>query len=262
MVRIPAGDFVMGSPMTEVGRIEDEGPAHRVTIRSFEVSKYPITVAQFRMFVSETHYEAGHACFTDEAGSFSIAEGRTWRNPGFVQGEDEPVVCVSWIDANAYTAWLSRKSGQTYRLLTEAEYEYANRAGSTAAHWWGDNAGTVCAHANVADLEVKVFHPAWATVNCHDGFARTSPVGHFRPNGFGLFDTTGNVWSWTQDCYAPSYVGAPEDGSAFLAGQCAQRVLRGGSWNRIPRFLRSAVRMSNLPTNRFSNTGFRVARSS
>ena len=261
MVRIAPGSFMMGTPDSEPGRYGGERPVHQVTIGyTFAVGEYPVTVAQFAKFVAETGYDAGSQCNTFQGGQYGLHDGRNWRSPDFAQGDDHPVVCVNWSDAQAYVAWLSRKTGQSYRLLSEAEYEYVNRAGTSTAYWWGDDADAACSYANGADLDIKAAVPNATTVNCHDGYTYTSPVGHFRPNGFGLHDTTGDVWSWVQDCYADSYGATPTNGSAMNGGNCGLRVVRGGSWNDDPRDLRSGTRDGYSADVRLNAVGFRVAR--
>jgi len=242
MVVIPTGSFSMGSPASEPGRGTDEGPQHFVTIGyRFEVSKYPIT------------FEEWDACVSDGGCNNRPAD------QGWGRGA-RPVINVSWDDAQSYVRWLSGKTGQPYRLLSEAEYEYVNRAGATTAYWWGNDPNAACAYANGPDLDFKAQYPNWTVVNCHDGFVTTSPVGHFLPNAFGLYDTTGNVWEWVEDCYHGSYDGAPTDGSPWTTGDCSQRVLRGGSWGNNPANLRAANRGWNTTDDRLNDIGFRVAR--
>ena len=167
----------------------------------------------------------------------------------------EPVVCVSWQDARAYVEWLSRQTDKTYRLLSEAEWEYVARAGSTTARYWGE-AGQ-CRYANGADSRTNFK----GRISCDDGYARTAPVGSYQANRFGLFDVLGNVWEWTQDCWNASYGGAPRDGRAWERGECSRRVLRGGSRDNSPRFLRSAYRLTrHTADHRLPFNGFRIAR--
>jgi formylglycine-generating enzyme len=184
---------------------------------------------------------------------------------------------VSYDDAQRYVQWLSRKTGKSYRLPTEAEWEYAARAGTTTARFWGDGRDQACNFANVADLTLAEALN-WNKGNknivfqCRDGYVYTAPVGSFRPNGFGLYDMLGNVYQWTEDCYQESYIGAPTDGSAVTSGECKFRVLRGGSWTGYPRFLRSAHRkrgyaadyripaVGAVADHRIGDVGFRVGR--
>jgi formylglycine-generating enzyme required for sulfatase activity/uncharacterized caspase-like protein len=247
MVVVPAGAFTMGSPSGEKGRSSDEGPQHTVTIgRPFAVGKLHVTVDQFGAFVRDTSYNAS-AC----------ANG-SWRNPLFTQDGSHPVVCVGWDDAKAYVDWLAKKTRKPYRLLSEAEWEYAARGrtspGAYPRFWFGDDEKDLCRYANFEDEAV----PGKKGAPCNDGYAHTSPAGHYEPNAFGLYDMAGNAWQWTEDCTHDSYNGAPADGSAWTT-QCrdGSRVVRGGSWLSDPPYLRSARRHTYSTNHAF---GFRVAR--
>lgn len=260
MVVIPPGEFLMGSPPDEKGRDNDEGPQHRVRIgEAFAVGKYEVTVGEYRRFVRESGHRSGNSCWTYDGGEWKDRSGRDWESPGFRQSDQEPVVCVNWEDAQAYVRWLSGKTGEEYRLLSEAEWEYAARAGTTARFPWGEDSGQsrICGYANGAGTETSF---EWRNKACRDGYERTSPGGVFPANGFGLHDMHGNVWEWVSDCWNESYAGAPRDGSAWLSGECSRRVLRGGSWNLSPRYLRSANRFRIGTGDRLSSGGFRVAR--
>ena len=261
MVVVPPGDFTMGSPSSEEGRWDDEGPRHRVTIgSSFSVGVYEVTRGEFGRFVSSTDRSMGDSCRTWENGEWKARSGLGWRNPGFLQTDSHPVVCVSWDDAQSYVAWLSRETGEAYRLLSESEWEYVARAGTVTRYWWGDGSSSQCRYANGADMSAKKHNSGWTVADCDDGYYQTSPVGSFGGNSFGLHDVHGNVWEWVQDCWNDSYAGAPGDGSAWEIGECSRRVLRGGSWNNDPGFLRAAIRYRVGTGVRFSNDGFRVAR--
>jgi formylglycine-generating enzyme required for sulfatase activity len=164
-------------------------------------------------------------------------------------------------DAIAYVAWLSTRTGKDYGLLTEAEFEYAARAGSPTRYWWGEESGnTTCTFANGFDLAAKRLRPDWASIGCDDRYALTSPVRTFPANRFGLFDMAGNVFSWVQDCYVEGYAGAPADGSARVEANCPVRAIRGGSWLNSEKGLRAALRDRDPPQGRYQNLGFRVAR--
>ncbi|WP_197471868.1 MULTISPECIES: formylglycine-generating enzyme family protein [Methylomonas] len=274
MVLIAAGDFKMGSPEGEAGRYDDESPQHAVTIsRPFALGRCEVTVGEFRRFVEATAYktsaERGAGCRSLDKTTNSWKENPAlnWRNPGFAPyDERHPVVCVSWDDAQAYIAWLNRELGlpaNTYRLPSEAEWEYAARAGSDTAYFWGD--AEQCGFANGADQTTKqsnsdLIDKAWTFADCSDGFAFTAPVASLQANGFGLFDTTGNAVEWVQDCWHDKYDGAPKDGSAWEPGTCEQRALRGGSWLYRPSNLRSAYRGRGRPDEANDGTGFRLAR--
>ena len=235
MVVVPAGTFTMGSPASEEGRVDWEGPQHSVTIPApFAVGVYEVTFAEWDACV-----RAG-GC-----GGYAPADH------GWGRGT-RPVINVDWNDAQAYVSWLSEQTGARYRLLSEAEWEYVARAGSVTARYWGESESGQCRYANGDD--------SW--VDCSDGYENTAPVGSFAPNVFGLHDVLGNVWEWTQDCWNDSYAGAPADGSAWMTGNCDSRVLRGGSWGIIPgNHPRSAFR-AGIPSDRRGNNrfGFRVAR--
>jgi formylglycine-generating enzyme required for sulfatase activity len=261
MVVVPAGTFTMGSPADEKDRFGDEGPAHQETIgASFAVGKLSITRGQFTAFVNESGYQVGPTCYTITATGTDAREtpGASFRDPGFPQDPDHPAVCISWDDAKAYVAWLSKRTGKTYRLLTEAEYEYADRAGTQMPYWFPN----YCDYANSADATAKARFPAWPTTAvCKDGYIYTAPGGSFAPNDFGLYDMAGNAWSWTEDCYNDSYNGAPRDGSAWIVGgDCSRHVLRGGAWDSDPRVLRSAYRIAGMSGDAINDGGFRIAR--
>lgn len=262
MVVVPAGRFTMGSPDAEQGRDPDEGPTVPVTIsKSFALGRVEVTRGEFLRFVKETARPAGEGCWTLTGKAFRRRAEAGWAEPGFVQADDHPATCVSWDDASAYAAWLAARTGKAYRLPSEAEWEYAARGATTGAHAWAGGATAGCAFANMADAAAKAVMPAgWSFVTCNDGHVHTAPVARYRANGFGLHDMFGNVWEWTQDCYAASHSGAPTDGRPRLAQPCGQRVLRGGSWMVEPRLVRSAARFGEAPPYRAFFNGFRVAR--
>jgi formylglycine-generating enzyme len=247
MIVVPAGEYTMGSPAAEPGRQANEGPRHRVRIgASFAVSQTAVSVGEYARFVADTHHDGGEACFTIEHGEYRLRGGRDWRRVGFKQTNNSPVGCVNWYDVTAYAAWLAKKTGHAYRLLSESEYEYINRAGSVSAYWWGDDIGknrTVCDGCGSA-VDNR----------------QTAAVGGFAPNAFGLYDTTGNTWSWLSDCWNADYAGAPADGSANMSGDCDLHVMRGGSVHSPVRELRSAARSRHWFSLRNIPVGFRVAR--
>jgi formylglycine-generating enzyme required for sulfatase activity len=267
MVVVPPAldSFTMGSQAIEAGHEDDEGPQHSVTIpKKFAVGKFHITVDQFSAFVKETKYDAGSRCSIYENGEWRRDQaGRSWRIPGFPQTPSQPVVCINWKDADAYVRWLSRKTSRIYRLLTEAEREYAARAGTATRYFFGDDEKDECRYGNGGDQTARSYVPGasnWASPSCSDGYAYTAPVGHFSPNAFGLYDMLGNAWTWVQDCYHENYTGAPSDGSAWEPEECDRRALRGGSWRDPLTNLRSASRGKQLPATRLIHVGFRVAR--
>ena len=275
LVVLPPGRFWMGSPAGETGRDADEGPRQWVTIpRPFALGRCEVTVGQFRRFVEATGYRTqaeqpgakGCEIWDSKSNKFTANPGRNWRDPGFPQTEAHPVTCVSHADAEAYMAWLSSRTGAIYRLPTEAEWEYAARAGSETANYWDDDpqGQTQCDYANGAGLEAKVIGATdWVYAACRDDFVHTAPVASLRPNTFHLYDMSGNVWEWTADCWHDNYTGAPVDGSAWQetgGGDCGRRVVRGGSWFDLPSLLRSANRFSYSPVIANDILGFRVAR--
>jgi formylglycine-generating enzyme required for sulfatase activity/DNA-binding winged helix-turn-helix (wHTH) protein len=228
MIVIPAGAFTMGSPAAEKNRYDNEGPQHQVTIASpFAVSKFDVTFAEWDACV----FVGGCPPAND------YGFGRDTR----------PVIHVSWEAAQKYVAWIAKMTGQPYRLPTEAEWEFAARAGTTTAYFWGDDVGETNAHCNgCGDLRLSP--------------RKTTPVGSYKPNAFGLYDMAGNVWNWMQDCYHDNYNSAPSDGSAWTSGDCTLRVVRGSAWNGSPSPVRMAVRLAHAITNQGGNVGFRVAR--
>jgi formylglycine-generating enzyme required for sulfatase activity len=237
MVVLPAGSFVMGAPAREKGRGADEGPVHRVTFGSpFAVGKYEVT------------FDEWAACERD--GACPVVNDQGW-------GQTRPAMNVNHEDAVRYVEWLAAKTGRPYRLLSEAEWEYAARAGSRKARYWGDSPRRACEFSNVLDQSVPSGY-SWAPSNCRDGQGNTAPVGSFKANAFGLHDMLGNVWEWVADCWNDSYVGAPVDGSAWTTGDCSQRVIRGGSWIDPAEDMRSANRTRLLPQTRYDFLGFRV----
>ena len=262
MVAIPAGSFEMGSPSNEAGRGDAEGPIHRVNVPAFALGRTHVTRGQFAAFVNETGYDAGQECVTFEGGKIEKRSGRNWRDPGYRQADGHAVVCVNWNDAKAYVDWLSRKTGKRYRLPTEAEWEYAARAGTTTARYWGESPDYACGYANVMDSTGKRTVPGvtWEAHNCDDGHAYTAPAGSFKPNAFGLYDMMGNAWQWLEDCPRDNYNSAPTDGSAWAGCGSDRRVLRGGSWSSRPKLARSAARFWFTAAARGNDFGFRPAR--
>ena len=269
MVVVPAGSYRMGSPSHEHGRDENEGPLHDVTISApFAIGRHEVTVAEFGRFVDGTGYAAGNSCTVYEDGkSWGDRADRSWRNPGFGQSGRFPVVCVNWKDAQAYVAWLSRETGEEYRLPSESEWEYAARAGTSTSRYWGEGESGQCRHANGADESMKERYSdraGWTVASCRDGYVHTAPVGSFAANNWGLRDVLGNAREWTEDCWNHGYAELPSDGSAWEYEDCAMRVQRGGSWSSTSSALRAAFRIRRTirpgSSNREADVGFRVAR--
>jgi formylglycine-generating enzyme required for sulfatase activity len=261
---IKPGTFLMGSPKDEEGRYDNEGPRqHEVEItQAFYMGVYPVTKGQFAAFAKAAPYtteaETDGKGFGYNASTKTFEIGKySWRDPGFAQADDHPVVEVTWNDAKAFCEWLSKKEGKTYELPTEAEWEYACRAGTTTRFWCGDTEASLKGNANIADASLKEKYPGagWA-VAWNDEYPFTSPVGSFKANPWGLYDMHGNVWQWCADGYGPyqeGYIKDPKNSNSAEG-----RVLRGGSWYCVPRFCRSAHRFGFVPAHRNDDSGFRV----
>ena len=295
LVLIPAGEFKMGSAESAeataaffnktYGSKQDadvwfmaEHPQHRVRItRPFYLGAYHVTRGQFRQFVNDTGYETdgekpdkglikGQVGFDPDGGKLSIDKIRidkkySWRNAGFEQTDEHPVVNVSWNDAVAFCKWLSRKEGNSYRLPTETEWEYACRAGATTRYYSGDDPETLAKVGNVGDATLKAnFLDARCTIKASDGYAFTSPVGSFQPNAFGLYDMHGNACQWCSDWYGREYYAASPTVDPTGPNSGDSRVLRGSSWESLPAGGRSAQLEGAWPTYRTWTQGFRVAR--
>jgi formylglycine-generating enzyme required for sulfatase activity len=260
MVAIPAGSFTMGSPSGERGRQSNEGPQTKISIRGFQMGKYPVTRGQFDEFVKATGYKPARRCYADLAGNgnFSQTSKASYLNTGFPQTDSDPVVCVSWNDAAAYAQWLAQGTGKAYRLPSEAEWEYAARAGATGSRYWGDDADDACEYANAADKAATRKYRNWNVIDCDDGATFTSPVGKYKPNKFGLYDMLGNVKELVGGCYSDSLSTIPTDGSSGSL-DCDQYALRGSSWESIPDVMRLADRQHADPDEAGIHFGFRVA---
>jgi len=271
MVVVPAGNFMMGSPDNEDGRSSNEGPRHRVTFRrGFAISETEVSVGQFREFIEATGYRtdaerAGWSRTYDaDTGRIDRENGVTWEDDyrGNTASDDLPVIHVSWNDANAYADWLAEQTERDYRLPSEAEYEYALRAGSQTMYWWGEGTPDDVVENLTGDGDVSPTRRRWnvAFSNYRDGYFGPAPVGSFEPNPFGVYDMGGNVMSWVEDCWHDSYARAPSDGTAWVNPGCERRVLRGGNWSASPEMVRSAFRLASSNDSRDARVGFRVAR--
>jgi formylglycine-generating enzyme required for sulfatase activity len=270
MVVIPAGNFLMGSSPEEAAKdiaaspnsdtssmrivVLTEQPQHEVTINEqFALAKFPVTKNEFAAFVEETGYTLAPGCIL-YALQYHVSQQADWRLPGFVQTERDPAVCVNWRDARAYVDWLNKKSTSStsfasdgpYRLPSEAEWEYAARAGTRTARWWGDGIGRN--NANCARCGSR-----WDQ-------RQTAPVGSFPANPFGLYDMLGNVTQWTEDCWNESYISAPIDGTPWVKDNCQRRLARGGDFAGFPQVIRSATRFGLFADDRINLGGFRVAK--
>lgn len=263
MVAITGGSFLMGSPPDEEGRYAHEGPVRSVTLPSFALGRYEVTRGEFARFIRETGHGTGACAYwIADFGKVRPGYDLDLLNPSrdHQQTDRHPVNCVSFDDARAYVDWLAAETGKPYRLPSEAEWEYAARAGTSSRYFWGDDAGSACDFANGYDQtgeETHGFHaPALA---CDDGNGLTAPVGSFGANAFSLFDMAGNLWEWVEDHYRKTYEGAPVDGGPWQSSTDDARVLRGGSWEDEPRALRAAHRTWSRPGSRLNSNGFRVA---
>ena len=292
-VRLAAGEFLMGSdeaseslaraypqlPTTRFAQLEDEEPVHRVRItRSFWMGRHEVTVGQFRRFIEASGYVPESVA--DRTGGYGwrvdydpattkrgdAFEGRdprySWRNPGFTQGDDHPVVNVTWNDAQALAAWLSKTESRRYRLPTEAEWEYACRAGTRSRYSSGDEPRSLLGAANVFDASSAKNWPRWKlmAVDGDDGYAFTAPVGSFAPNPWGLYDMHGNAWEWVADWHGDKYYAQSplDDPQGPAEGEV--RVRRGGSWHTWAFYARAAYRNWNAPDTRYTLVGIRLVR--
>jgi formylglycine-generating enzyme required for sulfatase activity len=278
MVVIPEGEFLMGSTAAEIGTVSSErpdltkyfnweAPQRQIKIaRKLAIGRSHITRGEFSAFVVATNHKTEAGCYVRNGGEWKVDPSRNWRSPGFEQTDRHPVVCVSWIDANAYADWLSKLTGRKYRLLSEAEAEYAARATTRASQMprysFGNETKDLCAYGNGAN-RTGIVSLGWEpeqVAPCASGYIYTAPVASFSANAWGLYDVHGNAWSWTADCWNDTLEKVPADGSSQTTGDCALRVVRGGSWANGPRDLRSAARDNNRIGERTANLSFRLAR--
>jgi len=272
MVVMPAGSFMMGSPEDEEDRMSNEGPQHRVSFdRGFAVARTEVSVGEFADFVRATGYRtdaeiSGASRVYDlETGRMDEREDIDWRldYAGTEAEPNLPVIHVSWRDANAYAQWLSQETGRSYRLLSEAEFEYALRGGTQTPYWWGEGSPPEDEMENVTgDRDVSPTGARWnvAFRRYGDGFWGPATVGSLMRNPFGLNDMGGNVMEWVDDCWHDSFVRAPDDGSSWVNPGCDRRVIKGASWSSTPAMSRSAFRISSSTTSTDMRVGFRVAR--
>jgi formylglycine-generating enzyme required for sulfatase activity len=270
-VVVLAGSYTMGSSAFEDGRQDGEGPTHRVTFRrGFVIGRTEVTVKEFRLFVDKTGYRTDaekqnfSTVYNHYSGQLARRDGVNWKMnyEGEEAEKNEPVVHVSWNDAMAYVKWLARGTSKPYRLPSEAEFEYAVRAGRTTRYWWGDDVphGTVENLAGEHDVSRSRRQWSPSFKGYGDKFWGPAPVASFDTNPFGLHDIAGNVSEWVRDCWHDSYFQAPADGSARLSPDCKLRIVRGGHWASSPDLTRSAHRLSAQPDLRNAQTGFRIAR--
>lgn len=234
MVVIPAGTFRMGD-LEGVGE-RDELPVRDVTVSSFAISRYEVTFEQYDLFVRDT-----------KGASPKDRWGRGTR----------PVIDVSWRDADSFIQWINAKTGLTFRLPSEAEWEYVARSGSSDRYSYGNDESLLCEHGNIADSVTTI---GWRNKTCTDGYETTAPVGSFKPNTLGIYDMHGNVWEWMADCWKKSYRGVAKNGSPHLKGNCNNRTQRGGSWFYGSNENRVSYRTSGDVDESSVTVGFRLAR--
>jgi formylglycine-generating enzyme required for sulfatase activity len=268
MVVVPAGKFLMGSPKEELGRgdNEDDGNGRQVEVAvrdPLAVGRFAVTRGEFAAFIRESGRSLEGGCYSWNGSEWKLDAARSWRSPGFEQTDRHPVTCVNWADAKAYVDWLSKKTGKSYRLLSEAEREYVTRAATTTPFWWGNSIST-----SQANYDGNYTYGSGSKGEYRQ---KTVPVDTFAANPWGLYQVHGNVWDWVEDCYHKGYDGMPNatknGGAPWITG-CEKtsdgkdvlRVLRGGSWDLYPHFLRSAYRDGGHPVDRSNGIGFRVAR--
>lgn len=279
MVVVPPGSFTMGATKAAeeregvapfllksnpAGAQEILGwsvPEHRVTVpRAFAAGKYHVTREEYGRFVADTKRPDPASCGVLNQEAHSVqTQGANWHNTGYAQTPRDPVVCTTWEDATAYAAWLSKKTGKSYRLLSEAEFEYAARAGTTTARYWGDDTAGQCAYANGGDQTLQGAFPSFPVANCKDGYVYTAPDDALKPNAFGLYGMLGNAFQWVQDCFRP-YDASPTDSAPKEFADCPLRAERGGAWFAAPNVLRAAKRGRNTIDARNNDNGFRIAR--
>ena len=271
LVIIPAGSYSMGSTGKEKGRVENEGPYHRVTFqRGFAMGLREVSVAEFGAFVNATVFRTdadrsgGSTVYDAYSGRLTDKDGVYWEMnyEGKPAQPDDPVVHVSWNDAQAYVNWLARETGKSYRLPSEAEFEYALRAGSNSRYWWGSASPAAVVENISGEHDNSRAGRVWAVAFTAygDRFWGPAPVASFESNPFGLFDMGGNVSEWVQDCWHETYVRAPLDGSAWVNPGCDLRVIRGGHWASLPDQTRAAYRRFGAANYHDARVGFRIAR--
>jgi formylglycine-generating enzyme required for sulfatase activity len=261
LVAIPPGSFVMGAEKGEDGATDAEYPQAKITVAPVAIGKFEVTRREFAAFIEATGYQSNRNCWgPTTGGAFDFVKGRDWQDPGFDQSDDDPVVCISADDAEAYVKWLSKLTGKRYRLPSEAEWEYAARAAMTGPYYWGDDEDAFCAHGNIADDAAAGHFRGWTTIDCDDGNVFTAPVGSYKPNAYGLFDMLGNVKEWAADCGNNDLAGIGPTAKARRSGDCKLHVVRSSAWDSLPSIGRLSFREANKSSNAYCNYGFRVAR--
>ncbi len=272
MVVVPAGSGVIGSSPDSAARRAQERPRQQVRIgQPFAMARTEVTLGQYRAFVAATGHRTVPpvrdgkpllGCNYFDGAGYGFVARHSWEDPGFPQHEDDPVVCVSWRDADSYARWLSEQTGRRYRVPSAVEFEYALRAGAATPWFWGSDPDRACEFANIADQAFGRVFPERPRFACNDRYVYSAPVGRFKPNDFGLYDMIGNAWEWTNDCWHDELSNAPLDGSAWLeanGGDCDARTPKGGGWISGAGWARAAVRSKDGADYRSFMLGFRVA---
>lgn len=263
LVRVSLGEFLMGFDGGEPERYE--GPVRQIVLASeLAIGQFEVTQAQYQAFVAATGHPTSMGCnvLRTDLGKLVHDKSLSWQDPGYGRAPkpNEPVVCISWHDASAYVGWLTEVTGHSYRLLSEAEWEYLAREGSPDAYPWGDDTTQACLHGNVYDQAGQHEGIRAQIAECNDGYASVAPIGQFQANRYGLYDLIGNVWEWVEDCYAMPYPAAPVDGSVQRSLGCDRRSVRGGSWRSDISRQRPTFRGRDPATLRSAIFGLRVAR--
>lgn len=272
MVVVPAGSVMLGSYKNEAYRRKGERGKQKAEIKKpFAMAKTEVTLRQYSQFMEQAGHQSKipirdgqplRGCNYFDGKTYGYVSQHSWQNPGFPQREDSPVLCVSWSDADAFSKWLSEKTGRTYRVPSTVEFEYALRAGSETPWSWGTNTDSACEYANIADQTFSSVYPKRDSFPCDDGYLNVASVAKFKPNQFGLYDMLGNAWEWTNDCWHDDLDKAPLDGSSWQqedSGDCTARTPKGGGWISGPAWSRAAVRSKDGQHYRSFMLGFRVA---
>lgn len=281
LVPIPGGEFVMGADIEEPRRLTlpefwatREQPKHSVQIKkSFALGKYEVTRREFTRFAEASGYSPAPGCWHFVGTEWLFDESRSWRDAKIGETDDHPVTCINWHDASAYLEWLSKETGRRYRLASEAEWEYAVRAGTTTTYWFGNDPDRICEFVNLGDLDTQDrfrWHETrikydkmsdWRGQACRDGYPTLAPVAATVANPFGLHGMLGNANEWVADCWRDDYRGETGEQAARLIGaDCGLRVMRGQGWTAIAASTRPAFRLKMNATDRRFTFGFRVAR--
>ncbi len=269
MVVIPAGSFMLGSTPAETtkagvpeNRARNEQPAVAVTIgKSFAMGRYELTIGEFRAFATATGFKATPGCFGFKNKSWALFPEATWDAPGHPVTDRHPAMCLNSSEYGQYLAWLSGKTGATYRLPTEAEWEHAARLGTPAGQALQAGDAQACQLFNAADRQFTVnYDDKWPAFACDDGYLITAPAGTFAANALGMYDVLGNVAELTADCFVGGHDGQPADGTARRAEPCNPMVFKGGSWAGEPSFLRPAFRVAATAEVRGNGFGMRMVR--